>query len=484
MFETEFARTIYEKKYAMELNGRKESWPETANRVAHCVMDPYMPELAGRVEKLIAEKKFIPGGRYLYAAGRPFPQTNNCFLFSVNDSRESWGQLMQKITVSLMTGGGIGVVYSNLRAEECVVKGMGGKSTGPCSLMSMVNEAGRYIMQGGSRRSAIWAGLHWWHPDVFSFIKMKDWPELVRKGKKEDFNFPARMDMTNISVILDDDFFAAISDPRWNRCYQLGRDTFTVSHRWAVQVYDMAVRGMMETGEPGFSVDIGPNSGENLRNACTEVTSRDDEDCCNLASLSMPRFSSKEEFADAVSLSTAFLLCGTLYSKLPIPGMHKVREKNRRLGLGLMGMHEWMLQRGIQYGVNDEMAKWLDAYCTSQSEAYFYADRLGVSRPVATRAVAPTGTISIVAETTSGIEPIPACAYLRRYLDGKVWKSQFVIDSTIRRLVEKYNVDPDLVEDAHRLAHDVERRIKFQAWVQKKVDHAISSTVNLSLIHI
>ena len=104
----------------------------------------------------MVERKFIPGGRYLYSSGRAFHQVNNCFLFRAYDSREKWAELMHDVTASLMTGGGIGVDYSLLREEGAVIKKTGGTSTGPLALMHMVNEAGRNIMQGGQRRSAIW----------------------------------------------------------------------------------------------------------------------------------------------------------------------------------------------------------------------------------------------------------------------------------------------------------------------------------------
>src|SRR5581483_5307596 len=344
--------------------------------------------------------------------------TGNCFLFRAQDSREGWGDLSRKVLNALMTGGGIGVVYSDIRAENTVVRGLGGYCSGPCSLMQIMNESGRFTQQGGSRRSAIWAGLSWSHPDVFKFVSMKEWSDIVKQGKKQDFNFPAPMDGTNISVILDDEFFEAYYDeahPKSDRAHD---------------VYWKCIGNMLRTGEPGFSVDIGENAGENLRNACTEVCSRDDSDMCNLGSINLARISSLTEFVETVELGTAFLLCGTLYSKLPLEGMYRIRERNRRLGLGLMGVHEWLLQRGSKYGPSDELGQWMDAYLMSGAFANRYSDKLGISRPIATRSIAPTGTISIVAETTSGIEPIFATALKRRYLEGKVWKAQYIVDAT------------------------------------------------------
>lgn len=462
-----FAKTIYENKYAMKANGHTETWPETADRVVTSVVAPYLPKLVPKIRKLVEERKFMPGGRYLYSAGRKYPQVNNCFLFRAEDSREGWAELLSKCVNALMTGGGIGVVYSDLREEDAPVRGLGGKSTGPCALMQIVNEAGRHIMQGGARRSAIWAGLHWNHPDCLKFIRLKSWSDLVKRGKREDFSFPGCMDGTNISVILDDAFFAAYQD-------SIHRD-----HVLAQSIYWESLRGLLSTGEPGFSVDIGENEGENNRNACCEVCSRDDSDICNLGSLNLARFDRLEEFQEAVELGTAFLLCGTLYSKLPMEKMYRVREKNRRLGLGLMGVHEWMLRRGYRYESSRELGEWMSAFTLSGAYASRFADRLSISRPLATRSIAPTGTISIVAETTSGIEPIFATALKRRYYERKQWKAQYIVDATAQRIIEEQSIDPDLIEDSLSLAGDVPRRINFQVWLQKRVDHAISSTINL-----
>lgn len=481
-----FAHTIYRNKYSQSMNGNgsKEQWPDTARRQARCVVAPYLPELEGKVAALIEDRILMPAGRYLYCAGRKYPQINNCFLFDVEDCREGWAELAGHTTNSLMTGGGVGVVYSKLRSEQTLVERMGGKSTGPCALAKIINEQGRYIMQGGSRRSALWAGLHWRHSDIWKWIGLKDWPETYRQMKAQDYNFPCPMDGTNISVILDDDFFTAYHAPSWSKTYRNGEgaDSYTVDHKWAQAVYWAVIRHMLETGEPGFSVDVGRNAGKHLRNACTEVDSNTNCDMCNLLSINMARVKTISQFIDAVRYGTAFLLCGTLYSKLPVPAMYKVREQNRRIGLGLMGVHEWLLKRGYRYGACDELASWMEAYRThSDDQAAYYAARLGVNVPVAKRSVAPTGTISIVAETTSGIEPIFAAAYKRRYLDGVDWKMQYVVDATAKRLIEQHGVDPVLIEDAYTLAEDVERRISFQAWMQQYVDHGISSTINLPM---
>jgi ribonucleoside-diphosphate reductase alpha chain len=469
---SDFARTTFTNKYAHNLKTTegKEDWPRISRRVAKSVLSSVEapPDMVDRTAQLIRERKWMPGGRYLYASGRPFHQVNNCMLFKADDSREGWSELMYKATMSLMSGAGIGGVYSWVREEGRRIRKTGGFATGPLALMKMKNESGRYIMQGGSRRSAIWAGLHWWHPDIHKFIHAKDWPAEVRALKEADFSFPGTLDMTNISVILDDDFFKAIENMKHPQ------------HAQAHAVYWDAVEQMLKTGEPGFSIDIGENAGECLRNACTEVTSYDDSDICNLGSINLARIESLEEMREVVELSTAFLLAGTVYSLVPFPAVDRVREKNRRLGLGLMGLHEWLLVNGKQYGPDPDLDKYLEVYRDVSDEAAVkWAKEWDLSVPVKKRAIAPTGTIGIVAETTTGIEPMYCAAFKRRYLDGQKWRYQYVVESVAKRMVEDHGHDPNTLEDAMTLAGDVERRLQFQAHVQKYVDHGISSTINL-----
>lgn len=464
-----FAKSILDQKYTHKLrSGRQETWAEVAERVASNVLGAVDADeqLIKDVAKAIRERKFLPGGRYLYASGRPFHQVQNCLLMRADDSREGWADIMQKASMALMTGAGIGIVYSDVRAEGTPIRKTGGLATGPLALAQMVNEAGRYIMQGGSRRSAIWAGLHWNHPDSIKFITMKNWSPEVRALKEKDYNFPATMDGTNISVILDDLFFKAYSDDSHKH------------HALAHNVYWMVIRQMLKTAEPGFSVDCGANAGENLRNACTEVTSYDDSDICNLGSINMARVESLEEMKHLVNISTACLLAGTVYSDVPYAKVDEVRRKNRRLGLGLMGLHEWLLLNKKKYAPDAELGEYLKIYATSTEVACQHADKWNLSHPIKTRAIAPTGTIGIVAETTTGIEPIFCVAYKRRYLKGNVVNYQYVVDPTAKRLIES-GVSPDAIEDAYSLADDVEKRVAFQAWVQEFVDHSISSTINL-----
>ena len=462
VFSNKFAQDIYLQKYSMK---QQETWADTCKRVVDTVCGQYLPnDQKDRILSLMIARKFIPGGRYLYSAGRSFHQVNNCFLLRAEDSREGWSELMHDVTGCLMTGGGIGIDYSKLREAGALIKGTGGFSTGPLSLMKMVNEAGRHIMQGGQRRSAIWAGLHWSHPDIFDFMSIKDYSDDLKALKEKDFTFELPMELTNISVIYGTDFFVAIKD----KTHEL--------HKHAKAVWKINCRQAFETAEPGMSMNFLKDN-ESLRNACTEVTSEDDGDKCNLGTLWMNRFDDKEEFGVAVQDTTMFLLCGGIYSDIPFEKIEVVGKKNNRIGLGLGGMHEWLMIRGYKYEVTPELHKWLNIYeQESDGAAFIGANQLGISIPIGKRAIAPTGTIGILAETTTGIEPLFCKAYKRRYLKGKTWKHQFVVDGTVQRLLDK-GVKMEDIQDSYDITF--KQRVKFQADVQNYVDMAISSTCNL-----
>jgi ribonucleoside-diphosphate reductase alpha chain len=146
-----------------------------------------------------------------------------------------------------------------------------------------------------------------------------------------------------------------------------------------------------------------------------------------------------------------------------------------------MGLHEWLIKKGYKYEVTSELHQWLSTYRgVSDSVSRDFSDDLSISRPVANRAIAPTGTIGILAGTSTGIEPIFASAYKRRFLkDGKNWRYQYVVEQIAREFSDLYGTDPDELDCALSLATEPERRIKLQAEVQAYVDMAISSTINL-----
>ena len=603
VFSSKFSHDIFMNKYSM--NGQ-ETWADTCKRVVESVCGQYLnSETREAIFKLMYERKFIPGGRYLYSSGRPFKQVNNCVIFRAEDSREGWSELLYKSSMSLMTGAGIGIDYTRIRPEGATISRTGGFATGPLSVMHMINECGRYIMQGGSRRSAIWAGLAWSHADIEKFIKLKNHSNELMALKEKDLKFHLPMELTNISVIYDTEFFLAIENERhpkheqakkiWKlNCLQAfstaepgmsfnylkdneslrnapvagNTEVYTkegyqkvidivnkkvkvwTGKRWALTIFkktkenselvfihmgngrsitcdpehpflvykeggiERVASGKLNVGdklvvsvpytndgkviceaeekvisvekldykEDVYCCDVGVEEHSFMAEGviisnCTEVTSEDDSDKCNLGTVWINRFTSKAEFAKACYLSTQFLLCGGLYSDVPTEKIREVGLKNNRIGLGLGGIHEWLMIKGYDYEVVPELHKWLNAYKTeSDSAAYICARELGVAIPKGKRAIAPNGSIGILAETTTGIEPIFCSAYKRRYFKDDKWMYQYVIDGAVKRMVEK-GVDISIIKDAYDLT--LEQRVKFQADVQNYVDMSISSTINL-----
>lgn len=606
-FRSELSETIFKAKYAHE---GANTWSELAETLVLDVCEGLMnKEETRRLQHYIDQMKFIPGGRYLYYAGRKAKFFSNCFLFKAKeDTREDWADLSHRVESALMTGGGIGVDYSVYRCHGSRLGRTGGIASGPLPKMKMINEIGRNVMQGGSRRSAMYASLHWKHGDVGEFLKCKNWGNMpigqtgatLWDAKQDDFNFPCPMDMTNISVNYDTEWLlnywktGDVGDTFRENVYQAMRtsepgfsfnffdkenetlrnapvsgDTYvltsvgyvpvssivdtpisvwtgkqwvettfkktktntptkivimTSGHIKADPDHEFLVEGSLgvervpakdlkesdtlhvsfpeEYNHTGSSVRVlsvedGPNEdvfccdvgveehsfcaeGVIISN-CTEVTSEDDSDLCNLGSVNMGRIDTIDEFRDIVDLATKFLICGTMTADVPFEEVRRVREKNRRVGLGLMGIHEWLIKAGERYEVTPELHRWLSVYKhQSDQSSVKFADEQGISRPVANRAIAPTGTIAMVAGTTTGIEPLFAVAYKRRYLkNGTEWHYQYTVDSAAQEMIDVYGADPDKLEGAVDLSEDFERRIKFQADVQDYVDMAISSTINL-----
>ncbi len=472
-WRTDFAKNIFRYRYAQ---GPDDTWPKLCRRLVEDVcgsrngketVNLLSKEDRDQLIQYMIQMKFVPGGRYLYYAGRIKHFYNNCFAgIAEEDTREEWARLAGWATSCLMSGGGIGIEYSRLRPKGYTLKSTGGTSSGPLSLMCMINEIGRNVMQGGNRRSAIWAGLNWQHEDIWDFIKSKNYSQQLRDLKEADFNFPLQMDMTNVTVNWDTDFavdyLEDLSVP-------------------APDLWIKTVKQMMKTGEPGHGYNFYCNEDEIGRNACGEFVSDIDSNVCNLGSINFANIEDIEELADVTQLASRFLYCGTIRGEVPIDKIKRVRDERRQLGLGLMGIHEWLLSRGERYEVTDELKEWLLAWkeC-SEIGANIVADKFGLPCPYRYRSVAPAGTIGILASTTTGIEPLFAVAYKRRFLiDGNKHKYQYVIDATAQRIINKYDTEPSGIETASVLSQDIERHLAFQAGIQAYVDMGISSTINL-----
>jgi len=243
MFRSKFSEDIFKHKYA---HHGCETWDALASTLVDDVCQEHLSkDDKDELKRMITDLKFIPGGRYLYYAGRENKFFNNCYLLRAEeDTREDWANISWKSESCLMTGGGIGIDYSVYREEGRILNGTGGLASGPIPKMQMINEIGRRVMQGGSRRSAIYASLNWKHPDVDKFLTSKNWYDMpvgdtgfsIGQVKEQDFNFIAPLDMTNISVNYDTE---------WLLNYWKTGDVGNT--------FKQNVRQALSTAEPGFS---------------------------------------------------------------------------------------------------------------------------------------------------------------------------------------------------------------------------------------
>jgi ribonucleoside-diphosphate reductase alpha chain len=418
--------------------------------------------------------KFIPGGRFLYYSRRPLSYWSNCYaLICEDDSREEWANISYRAMSALSSGGGIGVDYSILRGRGRYLSRSGGISSGPVPLMESINGMGRAVIQGGKRRSAILASLNWQHDDIRDFMHVKQWNEHYRHMKELNIDYPAPLDYTNVSVSYDDDLLEEFYGDHWNP-----EDPGPLPTPSIPETFRENVRLALQTGEPGFLFNFGRHTGEVGRNACGEWITPYDSGACCLGSINLSRIESIDELRDVTNLAAKFLVCGNVRCDLPYEKARLVREKHREIGLGLLGVHEWLIQRSLPYAENEELAQWLACYeDTSRVAADEHSDRFYLPRPRRYRAVAPAGTIARLANTTTGIEPIFAIAYKQRMLEDGEWVEKHMVDPTAERIMQATGVDSQDIETA--LGIDPKDRINFQAFMQQYVDMGISSTINL-----
>ena len=213
-FRTELGREVYVQKYSAN---PCQSWSDKAHVIVNSVCGDHngtknnllSKDDRDQLVRYITLFLFVPGGRYIYYADRIARMYNNCYLFKAkDDTREEWGVLWKDMGTSLMTGGGIGVDVSAFRPSGRTLGRTGGVSSGPIPFLYATNEIGRQVMQGGSRRSAMYGSLNWMHEDAENFLTIKNWHNMpvpgsdisMAQAKMADFNFPCPLDMMNISL--------------------------------------------------------------------------------------------------------------------------------------------------------------------------------------------------------------------------------------------------------------------------------------------
>lgn len=459
--------------------------------------------------------EFLPNSPAIMNAGTEIQQLAACFVIPVEDSIESIYDAVKFAAIIHQSGGGTGFSFSKLRPEGDIVKSTGGVASGPVSFMRVFDAATEAIKQGGRRRGASMGVLRVDHPDVQKFIH-----------SKEDLSSLSNF---NISVSVTDDFM--------DRAQRgLGYDLINPRSREAVgrlnaaEVLDDICGMAWKTGDPGLifidavnRANPTPILGEiETTNPCGEVPLLPYE-ACNLGSINLSRITVRtnggydldwERLKELVDGGIRFLDNVIDAGKYPLPQTTDIVRNNRKIGLGLMGFADALIKLGIQYG-SDESLKFAERVMTYvKQEADRTTARIGRERGdfpsiaksihksprrnATVLSIAPTGTISMIADCSSGIEPLYAISYAKHVLEGehllevnqefvriakeRGFYSDELIDS-FSGLHSIQNVEsiPKDVRDLFLTAHDVppDRQVKIQAVFQRHVDNAVSKTMNL-----
>ena len=469
--------------------------------------------------QLMTSLEFLPNSPTLMNAGRELGQLSACFVIPIDDSMESIFDAVKYTALIHKSGGGTGFSFSRLRPEKDRVGSTGGVASGPVSFMRAFDTATDVIKQGGMRRGANMAILTVDHPDILQFITAKDDPKALT-------NF-------NISVAVTTEFMDAVET---NKDYNLvnPHTKEVVGKLDAREVFEKITNMAWRTGDPGivFIDHINkhnptPNLGKiESTNPCGEQPLLPFESC-NLASLNLSKMVKCEDdkceidydkLGQAIRLGIRFLDDVIDVNKFPLPQIDKMTKATRKIGLGVMGVADMLIMLGIPYNSDKALKLAEDIMCFISKEAAKESVELGKERGLFPKfkgsiydttnglrprnasqtTIAPTGTLSIIAGCSSGIEPLFALTYVRHILDGeelievnlyfeKVAKKEgFYSPELIKQLAEGKKLRdieniPDWVKDVFVTAHDIspEWHVKMQAAFQKFTDSAVSKTINL-----
>lgn len=486
--------------------------------------------------RLMAKLEFLPNSPTLMNAGRKLGQLSACFVLPIEDSMESIFETVKNTALIHKSGGGTGFAFSRLRPRNSMVASTSGVASGPVSFMKVINAATEAVKQGGTRRGANMGILRVDHPDILDFIKCKD-------DLRELTNF-------NISVAITDDFMRAVKnrstypliDPRTGKQFEI--DGKPQTHD-ANEVFQAIIDHAHRTGEPGVIFIDKINAKEKTTKVgLVEATNPCGEqpllpyESCNLGSINLskvvravvdPSDSSKmfrneldwEKLRELVHHSVHFLDNVIEENRYPLPEIDQATRNNRRIGLGVMGWADLLLMLNIPYNSDDALRLGEQVMEFIQNEAdqasvdlaarrgdfpnwsksVFAHTALGSEhhrRNSTVTTVAPTGTISIIAGCSSGIEPIFAVSYVRNVMDNtrlvevnplfesRAKEMGFYSEMLMERIAEKNSISdfeeiPEETKQVFVTAHDIspEWHIKMQAVFQRHTENAVSKTINL-----
>jgi ribonucleoside-diphosphate reductase alpha chain len=522
------ARVVLEKRYLKkDDNGTVTETPEEmffriADNIASAEKK-FSPDGNAEVwtEKfynVMTELDFLPNSPTLMNAGRELQQLSACFVLPVGDSMEEIFESVKNTALIHKSGGGTGFSFSHIRPRNDTVKSTKGVSSGPLSFMRVFDVATETVKQGGTRRGANMGILKCTHPEIMDFIEIKE-----HDGVLSNFN---------ISVGITRDFMDAL---KHDGEYDLKnpRTGEVTSKMKASTVFKRIVELSWKNGEPGIvfldkinADNPTPHIGEmESTNPCGEQPLLPYESC-NLGSINLAHMvtetNGKKEInylklGNTIRTAVRFLDNVIEVNSYPLPQIEKMTKSNRKIGLGVMGFADLLIELGIQYNspkaaqTAEEVMKFIQEEARRVSA--FLAQERGVFpnfkgsiydregglrvRNATVTTIAPTGTISMIAGASSGIEPLFAIVYEKNVLDGQhlmevhpefkrvAQDEGFYSDELMKMVAYSGSLNkiygiPKRIRDVFVTAHDIEPRwhISIQAAFQKYTDNAVSKTVN------
>jgi ribonucleoside-diphosphate reductase alpha chain len=460
--------------------------------------------------------EFLPNSPTLMNAGTELGQLAACFVIPVEDSMEGIFDAVKMMALVHQSGGGTGFSFSRLRPRNDVVKSTGGIASGPISFMQVFDEATDVIRQGGRRRGANMGILRVDHPDILEFISTKS------RGEKNLSNF-------NISVAATDIFIEAV---KADGSYDLinPRNGKGVGRLRARDVFDLIAQMAWLTGDPGMIFidrmnrdNFTPHVGDiESTNPCGEQPLLPFESCnlgsINLSAMMDGKLLDQKKLGKTVALAVRFLDDIIDINRYPSPQIEAVTKANRRIGLGVMGFAEMLIQAGIPYDSPEALEKAGEIMGYIRKTAWDASSRLAElkgsfpniegsvwrakgyeqMRNATLTTVAPTGTISLIAGVSSGIEPLFALCYVRTVMEGTrlleknplfeaharrhgYYDDDLMAEVARRGSVRGIDAIPESARQIFATAFDVEPmwHVKMQAAFQNHTDNAVSKTVNL-----
>ncbi len=477
-------------------------------------------EYADAFYEIMVNFEFIPNSPTLMNADTPLGQLSACFVLGVKDDLNDIFDAVKYTALIHKTGGGTGFAFSFLRPKGDRVKATSGVASGPLSFMRVFDVATDVIKQGGKRRGANMGILHVWHPDIEEFITMKQTP-----GVMENFN---------ISVAVDDRFMRAVEN---DEEYELinPRNGESVRKVRAKSIFELITYSAWKSAEPGVlfidtinKTNPTPQYPINSTNPCGEVPMPDYESC-NLGSINLEKFVeldwSKTDWRKKVNwerlryvvrIAVQFLDNVIDLNKYPLPIIEEATKRHRRIGLGVMGFANMLYNMGIKYGspesfeVGEEVMRFITEEARKMSvelgrargsfpefEKSVWKGKYDAMRNATVTSIAPTGTISMIANTSSGIEPAFALAYFKIVMDGtRLYYGNSIFEHALKvrglyseelmkKVIDEGSVQntnlPEDLKDVFVAAYDItpEQHVKMQAAFQKYTDLAVSKTVNM-----